>query len=43
LAPEFILKRKKVVRATDEGLTLPSRPEAAADAAVGPTATVRPK
>ena len=43
MAPEFILKRKKVVRATDEGLTLPSRPEAAADAAVGPTATVQPK
>ena len=38
LAPEFIFKRKKVVRAGDEGLNLPSRPEAAADAVVGPTA-----
>jgi len=43
LAPEFILKRKKVVRAGDEGLSLPSRPEAAADAAVGPATSVRPK
>ena len=43
LAPEFILKRKKVVRAGDEGLNLPSRPEAAADAAVGPATSVRPK
>ena len=40
--PEFIFKRKKAVRA-DEGLILPSRPEAGVEAAVRPSGTVGPK
>jgi len=44
LAPEFIFKRKQTVRAEDEGLTLQSRSDAAAEAAVRPAAsTARPK
>jgi uncharacterized protein (TIRG00374 family) len=35
LAPEFIFKRKKVVRAQDEGLTLPSRTELAGGSVPG--------
>jgi uncharacterized membrane protein YbhN (UPF0104 family) len=43
LAPEFIFKRKQATRAADEGLKLPSRPEAAADAAVRPAGTIGPE
>jgi hypothetical protein len=42
LAPEFIFKRKKVVRAQDQGLNLPSRPEAAIDGASPAADPIRP-